>query len=167
MELAYITIGRAILAAQTLEVALAPIYEMYRLHTEPGRIEKTDGRLPIGAFKVPIANIVKTLAANGSIDPDFEARLVAYNEARHLLVHRWVQEYGIADPSDARYFLKLAQHALHVEQEARELTRVIVGYMVKYAEPEWAKANSQEFKAKMQGIFLNATNELGAPSGHT
>jgi len=159
MELAYITIGRAILAAQTLETALTPIYEMYRLHTEPGRIKETEGRLPEGAFKIPIANIVKTLAAKGSIDPELQSRLVAYNEARHLLVHRWVQEHGVPDPSDIRYFLKLAKHALHVEQEARDLTRIMVGYMVKYAEPEWAKANTLEFRAKMQSIFQDAANE--------
>ena len=159
MEVAYIAVGKAVLAAQMLETALVPIYEIHRLHTEPARLQETGGFLAAGAFKVPVANIVKALATKGSIAPDLQARLVKYNEDRHLLVHRWVQEQGSPVSADAAYFLRLATHALQVEREALDLARIIVGYVVRYAEPEWAAANMDEFRAKMRNIFLDVSKE--------
>ena len=156
MELAYVAVGRAILAAQLFETALVPIFEMHRIHSEPDRLGKTGGYLAAGAFKVPIASIVRILAEKGTIAPDLETRLKAYVEDRHLLVHRWVQERGIPDDNNPKDFLLLAEFALRVEREARELARIFVGYILKYADPDWSAANQDEYKARMAQMFLRA-----------
>ncbi len=92
MNHAYFAIGRAVFAAQMLETALIPIFEFFKMHTEPGYLEKTGGYVTEGAFKVPIKNVVKFLSERGSIAPDLETRLNKYVEDRHLLIHRWIQQ---------------------------------------------------------------------------
>lgn len=85
-----------------------------------------------------------------------EARLSTYVQDRHLLIHRWIQERGIPEDNNPNDFLPLAKLALPVEQEARELTHIFASYVVKYAEPEWASANLDEYKAKMAHLFQHA-----------
>lgn len=156
MEQAYAAIGRAVFAAQMFETALIPIFEGFRMYTEPGYLEKTGGCLPAGAFKIPIKNVIKALAEKGSIASDLETRLSAYVEDRHLLIHRWLQERGWPVENDATGFIPIIELANRVEQEAKELARQLVGYMVKFAEPEWATANADEYKARMANIFRRA-----------
>lgn len=154
MQTAYAAVGRALLTAQLLEAALIPIFEMHRLTVEPDRLKETGGYLSAGAFKVPITNIVKMLADRGAIAPDLETRLRAYVDNRNLLVHRWVHERGI--PDSEKDYLLLAIFALRFDVEARELIRIFAGYVVKYAEPEWAAANLDAYREKMAQMFLIA-----------
>lgn len=154
MDVAYTAVGRAIIAAQTLETALVPILELHRVHSEPDRLSRTGGYLSAGAFKVPVSSMVKLLAERGSIAPNLENRLSAYVEDRHLLVHRWIQVHGI--PESKADFIALAKHALRVAQEAHDLTQIFVRYVLKYAEPEWAAANLEEYKARMARLFQEA-----------
>lgn len=159
MDIAYTAVGRAVLATQMLETALVPILEMHRLHAEPGRLTETGGYLSAGAFKVPVSNIVKLLVEKGAIAPDLEERLNAYVQDRHLLIHRWIQERGLPDERSPKDFLLLAEFAVRVEREARELTRMLVGYVVKHGEPTWAEANPEEHSRRMAELFQRAHRE--------
>jgi hypothetical protein len=85
MEQAYSAIGRAVFAAQLFETVLIPIFEFFKMQTEPGYIEKTGGYIPVGAFKVPIKNVVKALSSKGSIASDLEERLNLFVEERTSL----------------------------------------------------------------------------------
>jgi len=156
MEQAYAAIGRAVAFAQIFETALIPIFEFFKMQTEPGYLEKTDGYLPAGVFKVPVKNIIKALSAKDNIASDLESRLNSYVEDRHLLIHRWVQQNGWPDHNDAAGFAPIVELANRVEREAKELTRVFAGYMVKFGEPEWACANAEDYKARMAAIFHHA-----------
>jgi hypothetical protein len=156
MEQAYAAVGRAIVAAQIFETALVPIFELHRVHTEPDRLSETKGYLSAGAFKMPVTNIVKFLSSRGSIAPDLEARLHSYIQDRHLLVHRWLHENPLPLESEPETMLPLMEHAQKVEREATDLARLIVGYVVKYAEPEWAASNPEDFSAKMAALFRGA-----------
>ena len=156
MEIAYKAIGKAILAAQVFETALVPIFEIHRIHIEPDRLEKTGGFIPPGAFKSPLANMVKILVLKGQVAPELEQRLLAYIENRHLLVHRWVQEHGWPDDNNPEDFVPLLELAQKVENEALALTRILTTYIVKYTEPEWAKENLDSYKEKMADIFLRS-----------
>ena len=156
MEQAYAAIGRAVYAAQLFETAFIPIFEFFKMKTEPAYLEKTGGVIPVGAFKVPIANVIRALRENGSIATDLEGRLSSYVEDRHLLIHRWIQTHGWPDENDAAAFVPIIQLANRVELEAKELTRQIVGYIVKYAEPDWASAHEQEYNERMAEIFRRA-----------
>ena len=158
MDTTYIAVGRALLATQILETALVPIYELYRVSTEPDRLAKTQGYLSAGAFKVPTSTIVKMLSDKGSIAADLETRIKAYIDNRHLLVHRWTQEHGV--PATEKDFLLLAMLALKVEMEARELSRILARYVVKHSGPDWAAANLDDYKLKMAGIFLEAHTDV-------
>ena len=104
MEQAYAAIGHAVFAAQNLETVLIPIFEFFKMQTAPGYLEKTGGYVSTGAYKVLIKNVVKFLSERGSIAPDLEARLAAYVDARHLLVHRWVQQHGWPADDDTQGF---------------------------------------------------------------
>lgn len=156
MEQAYAAIGRAVAFAQIFETALIPIFEFFKMQTELGYIEKTGGYLPAGAFKVPVKNIIKALSAKGDIAPDLEARLNSYVEDRHLLIHRWVQQNGWPADNDAAGFAPIVELANRVEREAKELARLLAGYMVSFGEPEWAAANAEDYKARMAAIFHRA-----------
>lgn len=156
MEQAYAAIGRAVAFAQIFETALIPIFEFFKMQTEPGYIEKIDGYLPAGAFKVPVKNIIKALSVKGNIAPDLETRLNSYVEDRHALIHRWVQQYGWPVDNDAAGFAPIVELANRVENDAKELTRLFVNYMIKFSEPEWTGANAEDYKARMAAIFLRA-----------
>jgi hypothetical protein len=156
MELAYAAIGRAVFAAQLFEVALTPIFEGFKMIVDPAYREKTGGYIPAGAFKVPITSIVKTLVATGDIAPDLEARLVAYAEDRHTLIHRWIINNGWPDDTDAEGFRPIVELANRVEHEAKLLTRAFTRYMVKFADPAWAEANGAEYVERMRQLFLRA-----------
>jgi hypothetical protein len=156
MDQAYAAVGRAIVAAQIFETVLVPIFELHRIHTEPGRLDQTRGFLSAGAFKVPVANLIKILRDRGGIAPDLEARLSTYVEDRHLLVHRWVQENPLPDDQDPATLLPLMEHALKVEREANELARIIVGYVLKYG---GSAADPDEFSTKMATMFQAAHKE--------
>jgi hypothetical protein len=156
MDNAYAAIGRAVFYSQIFETALIPIFEFFKLHTEPGYAEKTGGLLPVGAFKVPVRNIIKALAANENIAPDLEERLSNYIEERHVLIHRWVQENGLPKEDDAEGFAPYVALANRVEQEAKVLTRMLTGYMLKYANPEWAAIHRDEYKSKIGELFLRS-----------
>ena len=156
MNVAYAAIGRAVLEAQVLETALIPIFEFFKMQTEPGYLEKTGGFVSAGAFKVPVKNVIKYLSERGSIAPDLEARLTQYVESRRLLIHRWVQLHGWPDESDARAFEPVIALASSVEREAHELTTQFAGYMVKYASPEWAAGDELAYAQKMSELFHRA-----------
>ena len=156
MDEAYAAVGRAIIAAQIFETALVPIFEIHRIHTEPNRLDETRGYLSAGAFKMPVANIVKYLSSQGNVAPDLEDRLNEYIQDRHLLVHRWLHENPVPLAQDPETMLPLMEHARKVEREAADLTRLIVGYVVKYGEPEWAASNPEDFSAKMAALFQSA-----------
>ena len=46
MEQAYAAIGRAVAFAQIFETALIPIFEFFKMQTDPGYLEKTGGYVP-------------------------------------------------------------------------------------------------------------------------
>ena len=159
MDKAYEAVGRAIVAAQIFETVLIPIVELHRVHTEPSRLGHTKGCISAGAFKVPVANIVKFLHDRGSIAPDLETRLTAYIRDRHLLVHRWVQENPLPIDQEPETLVPLMEHAARVEREANDLARIFVGYVLKYAEPTWSTAHPDEFRSKMIALFHGAHKE--------
>lgn len=156
MQIAYTAIGQAVVAAQILETALVPIFAFFRMKTEPGYLEKTGGFVPVGAFKVPIASIVKTLAERGSIAPDLEDRLTKYVADRHSLIHRWVLEHGWPAEGDIAEFAPILELANRVKQEASQLTTMLASHMVKYADPDWAKENMPEYEERMAQLFQRA-----------
>jgi hypothetical protein len=156
MQHVYAAIGRAVFFAQLFETALIPIFEFFKMQTEPGYLKNTAGRISAGAFKVPVKNIIKALSTTGSISPDLEERLSRYVEDRHLLIHRWVQEHGWPDDNDAEGFVPILELANRVEAEAKQLTRSFAGYMTKFANPEWAAQHADEYKAKIAQLFHQA-----------
>ena len=159
MEKAYAAIGRAVAFSQIFETALIPIFEMFKMQTEAGYLERTGGHIGAGRFKVPVKNVVKILSAEGDIAPDLEARLNSYVEDRHALIHRWFQEHGWPADNDAPGFAPIVELANRVESEARELSRLFAGYMVSFAAPESAVATGDDYKARMAAIFHRAHME--------
>lgn len=159
MEKAYAAIGRAVAFSQIFETALIPIFEMFKMQIESGYLEKTGGHIRAGAFKVPVKNVIKILSSKGDIAPDLEVRLNSYLEDRHTLIHRWFREHGWPADNDAPGFAPIIELANRVESEARELSCLFAGYMVKFVEPEWAAATGDDFKARMAAIFHRAHME--------
>lgn len=156
MEHAYAAIGRAVASAQFLETALVPIFEFFKMQTEPGYLAKTGGFISAGSFKVPIKNIIKELSAKGGIAPELEVRLSEYVEGRHFLVHRWFQTNGWPAENDSVGFAPIIELANRVERNAKDLTRLFAGYMVKFTYPELASADKEGYKERMAAIFHRA-----------
>ena len=100
-------IGRAVVSAQMFETMFICIFEIFKMQTEPGYLEKTGGYVQAGSFKVPIKKVVKLLAEKGNIAADLETRLTAYVEDRHTLIHRWFQENGRPADEDVEGFAPL------------------------------------------------------------
>ena len=153
MKDAYAAIGRAVVAAQLFETTLIPIFEFFKMHTKPGYLEKTAGYVSAGAFKVPIKSIVNILSEHGDIAPDLEERLTAYAEDRHILIHRWIQQHGWPADEDVNGFVPIIDLANRVNQEARDLTRLFVGYILKFATPDGAEIEPDDRKLKIAEMF--------------
>ena len=120
---------------------------------QPGYLERTQGFIAETTYKNPLRNIIKELSTRTQIDPEIETRLDRYIEDRHLLVHRWFIHYGWPDDDDLEQWTSLQDHADRVGNEAQELTRYFAGYIVRFAETEWAKQNPDEYDAKISGLF--------------
>ena len=157
MDIAFTTIGRAVLAAQRLELALVPIFELYRIHDEPGRLEATGGKLSPGAFKQPIANMLNQLVARSRISPALDSRFRRYVEDRHLLIHRWILEKGF--PDEKQDWADLAKFGLKVEAEANKLTLLLAEYVLRYGDPETSTCTIEEFGTRMSELFLTLGTE--------
>ena len=156
MEYAYTAIGRAVFAAQLFETALVPIFQFFKMKSEPGYHESTQGHIPDGAFKMPVKAIVNALAEKGSIAPDLEERLSKYAEDRNMLIHRWIQNHGWPDENDAQGFAPIVELANRVESEAKWLSRKFSGYIVKFADPDWAAENPEEYEKRITLLFHRA-----------
>ena len=100
-----------------------------------------------------MANLVKYLSEKEHIDTELAERLTAFIEARHKLIHRWTVDHGLIEQMDSKESAALARHAMWVEQEARHLAQVLAKYVFEHTEPEWASANLQEYRERMQEIF--------------
>jgi hypothetical protein len=123
------------------------------MHTKPGYLEKTGGYVSAGAFKVPIKSIVNMLSEQGDIAPDLEHRLTAYAEDRHVLIHRWIQQHGWPADGDVNGFVPVIDLANRVNQEARDLTRLFVGYILKFAGPDGVNIEPGDRKSKIAAMF--------------
>ncbi len=154
MNKAYELVGRAALDAQVLELVLTPVFEFFKMHTVPGHLTKTGGYILEGAWKQPLANLVKELEKENAIDPALRDRLRAYIENRHTLIHRWALTNGVladaAPPDDWEPLMRLARE---VSAEARSLCGSFTGYMVAWTQPEWATANPDEYKQRVVEMF--------------
>lgn len=155
MNDAYAAIGRAVFFAQIFEMVMVTVFEAFKMQTDPGRLQKTGGMISAGAYKVAIRNIVKELSAVESIAPDLEGRLNSYINDRHQIIHRWVLENGCPEDNDAVGFAPLIALAERVESESKELSKMLLGYVLSYAQavPELSK---EEYMARVSQIFLRA-----------
>ena len=156
MDETYAAIGRAVFAAQLFETVLVPVFEFFKMKTVAGYVEKTGGLVRAGAYKIPIASIVRELSTTGSIASDLEARLTAYVEDRHTLIHRWILDNGWLDEGDFEGLAAVTSLANRVEREAEALARHVVGYMVRYANPAWAAEHRDEYEHRMSQLFHKA-----------
>jgi hypothetical protein len=146
------SIGKAVINAQGFEAAIIPIFEVHRIFADPGRMDSTGGRLPEGAWKQPIASLIRQLVERSKISGKLEDRLRNYVEDRHLLIHRWAYEVGI--PSTDDEWAKVRIHADHVAAEALELMNLFVSYALRYGNPETSTCAPEEFGIRMSEIFL-------------
>jgi len=156
---AFAAVGQAVWMSQIFETALIPIYEIFKIHADSAYVKRTGGFVPPGAYKTPIKNIIKQLTAAGRIDAAIEQKLDAYIESRHILVHRWFVLYGWPDDEDSDEWAKIEAHANSLTSQARDLTQAFTGYLVKYAEPEWAAANPVQYRERMVNIFQSLKTE--------
>ncbi len=152
MQRAYAAIGRAVFAAQVFESVLVVVFEIFKMKSDPAYLGKTGGYIPAGAFKVPVKSIVNALAAKGIIASDLEERLSQFAEDRNTLIHRWVQEHGWPD-DDEDGFRPIIELAGRVELEARQLASSFAGYMVKFANPQWASEHGEDYEEHVAKLF--------------
>jgi hypothetical protein len=161
---AYAAVGRAVVATQGFETALAPIFEFYKMHAIPGHLDRTAGYVQEGTFKMPIRAITKALSESGSIAPELENRLNEFAEARHRLVHRWVKENGWPDDDDHEAFQPIISLATHAEREAQALSRIILGDVVRHFCNEGSTIDPDKDKAKVLTMFKQAHSEEDLPT---
>lgn len=159
IDVAFAEVGKAVWLGQILEATLVPIFEFFRMRTEDGYMQKTQGFVQPGAYRQPLRNLIKHLAAQEHISPEVEAALDRYIEDRHRLVHRWILEHGRADQHDIAAWVAMAEHARSVGEQAQFLTRSFSAYMVKYADPDWAAANPEEYDQRMRDLFRQRNDE--------
>jgi hypothetical protein len=153
---AHIAIGRAVCACQDFEIVLLVSVELFRMVTEPEYHELTQGNIPPSRFKTPTKNLLKLLAERNDIHPELESDIAELLEARHKVIHRWTLENGSAEREDSQYWLRYGKFALHVEGEAKRIASLLLSYILKWAEPEWAKANHDEYLVRMKKLFQDA-----------
>lgn len=154
-------IGRAVYASQNLEVILTVCNEAVEMLSNEEYLEKTQGFIDPKRFKEPLKNVLKRLDTRNSIASDFLERVSNLLEKRHLVIHRWGLLNGFADDTETDYWITYGTVAEEVAVEADEITHLLAGYMVKWADIEWATANPAEYRRKMSRLF----HEVGMPHG--
>ena len=150
---AFSEVGRAIHVAQSFEMVLAQLFEFFKMQEDMNYAVKTSGFIAPEAYKAPLRNLLKRLQERGQVEPTFAARLDQYIEARHVLVHRWVLQNGLAAPDDIAHWESLARHAKSVTVDAEYLMGYLLRYILKYADPAWAATNPDEYKHRMANLF--------------
>ena len=151
---AFAEVGRAIHVAQSFEMVLAQLFEFFKMQEDMNYAVKTGGFIAPEAYKAPLRNLLKRLQERGQVEPTFATRLDQYIEARHILVHRWVLQNGLALPDDVPHWEALANHAKSVAVEADYLMGYLLHYILKYTDPAWAATNPEEYKRRMANLFF-------------
>jgi hypothetical protein len=151
-------IGRAVVQMQMFETNMVVTAEFFHLVTRPKRRRKTGGFITAGMLEEATTSIVHRLKENGQIAPNLEGRIRNLVTDRHLLVHNWVRLYGLGSGDDMDYWSRYRQHAISVESEARAITLMLLHYVLKWAEPEWAKQNPNEYLSRIRRMFIDAGN---------
>jgi hypothetical protein len=159
---AHLAIGRAVCAAQTFEVMFAVCAEFFLMVTDDHHHKKTGGRFKHSRLKNPTKNVVGQLADRGCIDDSLKDKIEDVLEKRHLLVHRWFAERGFSSSQDNEGWLAYRDLAIEVELRTNKLSKLLVGYVVRWAEPNWASQNKEEFLERMRALFMQSLGELDA-----
>lgn len=140
-------VGHTVIALQYFELVLAPLYAIHK------HVIKTKIPLPPFAqdanWKQPLTAVVNELETAGRIDGDFAKRLRAYAEDRHVLIHRWVREKGDVGTNEA--LTAMAEHAVKVFVESRELVATIIDYVNKVG-PDGA-VDVDDYRKRMENVF--------------
>lgn len=160
MDSAHLAVGRAVSAAQIFEVVFAVLAEGFRMISEPEYLELTKGFIDPQRLKNPTKNLLKRLSERNKIASELEADICSLIENRHVLIHRWGIENGFASPDSAEYWQRYEKLAETVEAESKRITRMLLLYVLKWAEPEWASSNNDEYHIRMKELFLRASNGI-------
>lgn len=150
---AHTAIGRAICASQAFEITLTISFEFFRMVNEPDYMAVAQGYSEAGRFKAPLKNLLKALSARNEISVTLEADISDLLERRHTMVHRWSYEQGLADADDEEHWRRYESLARSVEFDSNRIAHLLVSYILKWGEPEWAEANKQEYLVKMKNLF--------------
>jgi hypothetical protein len=153
---AHAAIGRAICASQVFEFTLTISFEAFRMITEPEYRDLTEGRIDAARFKTPVKNLLKALSARNDISETLEAEITDLIERRHTMVHRWSYENGVAEPSDDQHWRKYEALARSVESDSNRIAHLLLSYMLKWGDPEWAGANKPEYLGRMKQLFRHS-----------
>lgn len=150
---AYAGVGQAVLAGQHFETILIVIFEVFKMETDPDYRKGTGGYVLDEKFKTVVANVVRVLRERGSIAPDLENRITSYIDDRNLLVHRWVRLHGWPSMDDPESIQRLLELAGRLTNEARDLGRILVNYVLKYGA---GSKTRDELQQRMAETFQRA-----------
>jgi len=155
---AYEAIGRAVVDMQLFETNFVITAELFHLVTRPKRRRKTQGLLTEQMLEEATKSILRRLSEKGDIAPDFEKRIKSLVDDRHLLIHNWVAKNGLHTDTvaedDVAYWTRYRTLAIRVQAEARSITKALADYVLKWGEPEWSRANPQEYRRRIKMMFL-------------
>jgi len=104
------------------------------------------------------------LAGANNIAPEFEGQINDLIEKRHLLVHRWFHENGLPSEGDIEHISRLIQLANEVEQNAKRISGLLAGYIVRWgrlnpAQNVMADAERTRLLALFQRAHFGDTGE--------
>lgn len=154
MKAAHEAIGRAVLAAQLFETTLVICFQIFKISIEPDYAEKTNRRIPVDAWKVPITAMVNELAKKMHIAADLEQRLRDYAEDRHTLIHRWTLSHGMPDGDDDEQWYELIRRlADKVTGEAYALMGMFCGYILANFNPDAPDADGTRQRQLVSELF--------------
>jgi len=160
---AHQAIGQAVCAAQVLEVQLVVLFELFRMVSDPEYRELTSGRIDPNRLKTATKNLIKELSEKGNISPTLEVDINQWIEDRHTLVHRWYPTNGLGDENDEEHWNRYAALAQRVARESYRIAKLLITYVVKWGEPNWAAANPDEYLVRMKQLFFSDVESGGEP----
>lgn len=120
-------VGRAVLFAQVFETLFSVCFQLLGM-VETGTTDLIDSK----HFKTPTRNLIKELAKDNNIAPEFEGQINDLIEKRHQLVHRWYQENGLPGEENTEHISKLIELAREVEHSAKRISALLAGYIVRW-----------------------------------
>ncbi len=125
----YASIGHAVGMCQLFEFIFTVCVKLVYKQKD---VTSADDLAPLDSksFRVAITGLLNELKQVANVHPEFEAKIIAFSDRRHTLIHRWFNQHGWPEQDKDKTIL--TDFARSLGREALDLSTVLGGYVISW-----------------------------------